>query len=270
MSHLLLKTWNPGGKVRILSLVLMVSLGLILTSVAAADQEEKSSNDKSRSKPAAKASAKDSGRTAEKSADKKSAEKKPADKKSTDKKRAVKNRKPANRNTADRKARDRKTNGDRSFDDQELAVLTFAREHHTELADLLSSLKEANPREYRDAIHDLFRTTQRLNQIRKRFPERYDLELTSWKLKSQIRLLAARLTMGPDPDLEQELRKTLEQQLLVERQLMQLEREDLARRLKKLDAAIETSREHPDQQLDRQFDKLMRKVRKDKENDNRS
>ena len=269
MSHLLLKTWNPGGKVRILSLVLMLSLGLILTSVASADQKEKPGNDKSRSKPAAKASAKDSGRTAEKSADKKSAEKKPADKKSTDKKRAAKIRKPA-RNTADRKARVRKAIGDRSFDDQELAVLTFAREHHTELADLLSSLKEANPREYRDAIHDLFRTTQRLNQIRKRFPERYDLELTSWKLKSQIRLLAARLTMGPDPDLEQELRKTLEQQLLVERQLMQLEREDLARRLKKLDAAIETSREHPDQQLDRQFDKLMRKVRKDKENDNRS
>jgi hypothetical protein len=143
---------------------------------------------------------------------------------------------------------------------QEAAALAFADQHHPELAALLASLRQSNPVEYARAIRELFRTSERLALLREKAPRKYALELEIWKGQSRIRLLAARLTMAPDPALEQELREAVAAQTEIRLQLLELEREELAARLEKLDAAIEAVRKSPTGQVDDEVERVLRKI----------
>src|SRR5690349_21481699 len=75
----------------------------------------------------------------------------------------------------------------------ERAALEFAKEHHSELSDLLGHLKAAQPKKYQQAIEELWRISERLGTLQKRDSDRYALELELWKTKSRIQVLAARL-----------------------------------------------------------------------------
>ena len=93
---------------------------------------------------------------------------------------------------------------------REQAALEFVQEHHAELDGLLAYLRENRAREYQQAINELYRASERLNQIRTRDPERYKLELKAWQLRSRIQLLTARWMMERSEAIEDELREALE------------------------------------------------------------
>jgi len=139
---------------------------------------------------------------------------------------------------------------------REAAALQFARDHHPELADLLPQLKASNKREYMAALRELARTSERLARVRDRSAERYEVELQAWQLDSQIRLLAARLTMSDRPELEAELKQLLRQRVAVRLKQRQLQRDDLSRQLVDLTAEIEQLEADPDAVADSQFKKL--------------
>src|SRR5438132_8650434 len=63
--------------------------------------------------------------------------------------------------------------------EREAAALTFVRQHHSELADLLSELKTSNEAEYQRAIAELFRKSEQLADTQARDPRRYELELAA-------------------------------------------------------------------------------------------
>ncbi len=90
--------------------------------------------------------------------------------------------------------------------EREAAALEFVEQHYSPLMEVLIYLKENNPRQYSRAVHELDRTQARLKQIEERSPKRYRFELQSWKLKSEIQLLSARLAMSDSPELREELR----------------------------------------------------------------
>ncbi|HND56609.1 MAG TPA: hypothetical protein PLV92_29525 [Pirellulaceae bacterium] len=121
----------------------------------------------------------------------------------------------------------------------------FVERHHPELAALLASLKSSHPEEYSRAIHDLFRTSERLAQWHERDVKRYEAELRLWQAQSQIDLLTAQLRMNKSDALENQLRRAVDEQLTLRQALIKLERERVAERLKKLDEqlhSLETSR----------------------------
>ncbi len=123
--------------------------------------------------------------------------------------------------------------------EREAAALTFVRQHHPELADLLTRLKDRRPQEYQKAIRDLFRVSERLALSNEQQPARYELELQEWKLASRIQLLAARMSMNGSPELEQELRGLLADQLEVHRQLVKFNYDRAATRAAALAAELE-------------------------------
>ena len=123
--------------------------------------------------------------------------------------------------------------------EREAAAITFVRQHHPELVDLLNQLKETKPAEYQTAIRELFQTSERLAQLREQDPQRYELELAAWKTKSRIQLLAARSTMSADKSFEDQLHAALVEQADIRLKLMKLERDRIADRLEKLDKSIE-------------------------------
>ena len=144
--------------------------------------------------------------------------------------------------------------------ERETAALEFARQNHPEVAKLIEGLKTSKPKEYQKAIRELFRTSERLNTIREKNPERYALEVDAWKLGSQMRLLAARMTMENDPGLEQELRETLGRQADVRLRLLELERDSLNRQLDKVNQRLDTVRTSRDTDVESELQKVLHKI----------
>ncbi len=136
--------------------------------------------------------------------------------------------------------------------------MTFARLHHPELADLLTKLKKKKARQFDQAVRQLFQTSERLARTRERTPDRYELTLDAWKLDSRIRLLAARMTMNSDSQLEEELKALVRARANV--RLLQLteERDRLAERLKRVDALIERIGSDPDSLTMKELQRIKR------------
>jgi hypothetical protein len=144
--------------------------------------------------------------------------------------------------------------------EREAAAITFVREHHAELVDLLNQLKETKPAEYQTAIRELFQTSERLAQLREQDPQRYDLELEAWKVKSRIQLLAARSTMSGDKSLEEQLHSALAEQADVRLRQLKLERGRVAERLQKLDKNIDDFQRSESADVQRQFERLLKQI----------
>ena len=151
--------------------------------------------------------------------------------------------------------------------EREAAALSFVRQHHPELADLLAQLKAGNRKEYQRVVHELFRTSERLAASRERDPVKYELELSDWKLDSRIRLLAARMMMSDSlAESQEELKQLLLERTDVQLEQQLLERQRITTRLEKLDAAIEKTRGAREAQAQESLDKLLKGIQDSRPN----
>lgn len=139
----------------------------------------------------------------------------------------------------------------------EAAALAFAAQHHPELAALLRHMEKPAPREYRAGILDVEWSRQRLERTRERSPERYELELSEWKLNSQIRLLVARLAMGESPAQVAELKSLVRDRAAVRLQLLEDDRDRMTARLERLESQIAARRADADQIVEREVQNLV-------------
>lgn len=122
--------------------------------------------------------------------------------------------------------------------EREAAALTFARNNAPELVELLDFLRKNRTRQYRRAILDLFRTSERLATIQEREPARYSAELKMWKAKARIELLVARLQLNDSEQLRAELQATVQTLMATQHKLLVEEQTRLQERLRKLDRQI--------------------------------
>jgi hypothetical protein len=144
---------------------------------------------------------------------------------------------------------------------REAAAMTFVRQHHAELIDLLLYLKKQKPAAYDQAVLDLFRASERLAQQREQNYERYELDLAIWKTESRIELLSARLKMAGRDSPEGEsliaqLRKLLEEGHDLRAQRLELARQNLSERVEKLDRQLESMAATREQAIDRELQRL--------------
>lgn len=143
---------------------------------------------------------------------------------------------------------------------EESAVTAFVQQHHPALLELLIHLKESLPKEYQQAIRDLSRTQERLSQYASRDPQRYELELKLWQAQSRGQLLAARLQMGGDETLREQLKATIREEYDLRISLLKHERERLTGRVGKLDEQIEKQEKNRDSAIEREFALLTKPV----------
>lgn len=146
--------------------------------------------------------------------------------------------------------------------EREAAALSFVKQHHPELNDLLTQLKSGNRGEYHRAINELFLASERLAQSKERDSLKYELDLRAWKIDSRIRLMAARLAMTDNDLLQGELKELLLEKVDVQMEIQQLERQRVATRLEKLDAAIERNRTQRESQAQQALSKVMEDIEK--------
>lgn len=144
--------------------------------------------------------------------------------------------------------------------EREAAALQFVRDHHPELVDLLKGLKTAHPAQYQAAVRQLYQTSERLAKIHEADPERYEVELKLWKIKSRIHLLAARASLSRDPEIESQLKTALAEQAQVQLEDLRLDRDRAAERLKTYERLVDQFQSNEQQNLDKQFKLLMTEV----------
>ncbi|MGE0757789.1 MAG: hypothetical protein AB7F89_17585 [Pirellulaceae bacterium] len=145
--------------------------------------------------------------------------------------------------------------------EREAAALTFVRQHHAELAELLISLKESSPREYERAIRDLFRSSERLAQIQERDRQAYELELAVWKARSRAELLSARLQMQDDELVREALRTALAEEYDLRIRVLEHEQRKLHERAAALDEQLRQLAERREQVIASRFAATTRAAR---------
>jgi hypothetical protein len=141
--------------------------------------------------------------------------------------------------------------------EREAAVYTFVSLHHAELEQLLRQLREMNRRQYDRAMKELFATSERLAQLRDNDAGRYELELKAWQVRSRVQLLAAKLTMGPNEELQRALKAALAEQYDLRRQVVAYDRDRLRERMKKAEQDLADLEARRDAAIARQYEQLV-------------
>lgn len=136
---------------------------------------------------------------------------------------------------------------------QEQAALKFARRHHPELAELLKQLDAEMTSEYDKAIRQIHAVSERLERIRKRSPEDYQLQLEAWKVDSRIKLLAARMTISSDKQLQVQMEKLLNEKFTLKERQLKRDRERIQARLERIDRQLETLEQDRDELLQKEL-----------------
>lgn len=147
-----------------------------------------------------------------------------------------------------------------SLEQQEPAVLRFVSANHSELSPLLVSLKKHSPQQYERAVRDLHRVQQRLDTMRERDSERYELEIKKWQAKSRAQLVAAQLAVSDSVTLQQQLKRLVAQHLKLRAQLLKRDRRRQQDRLKKLNEQI--AQVSKPEALEHEVEVLLRTVRR--------
>lgn len=122
--------------------------------------------------------------------------------------------------------------------EQKKQAMAFAREHHPELAELLTQLQKHSPGGFKRGIREVQRSAQRLNRMKEKQPARYEYELKRWKTDSRIRLMTARWIMSQDPDLEQQILMLLQDRQEARLDRLSKDRDKLAARLKQIEEQL--------------------------------
>jgi hypothetical protein len=150
--------------------------------------------------------------------------------------------------------------------EREAAAMTFVRQHHAEVADLLERLKANQPMQYRRAAAQLFRASERIAQWKDRDPERYELELRLWKANSRIQLLSARLTTAPADELDAQLKSAIAERIDARIAIRKHEREQFARRVSEAERDISRLTAERDAQVNQQFTEMRGSIDKNRRN----
>ncbi|MFO1003296.1 MAG: hypothetical protein U0936_23420 [Planctomycetaceae bacterium] len=161
---------------------------------------------------------------------------------------------PGKPEQTDKKARSEKSEAERK------AAMEFATQHHPELARLLEQLEKSRPNEFSRAIRDLNQQFQQLERTREKNPTRYDAQLESWKIESQIRVLTARWSLSRDAELETQIRSLLKQRREAKVAQLKADRERLLEQQRKIDEQLSALSDPMDAQVDKEWEQLAKKA----------
>lgn len=145
-------------------------------------------------------------------------------------------------------------------EEREAAALVFVRREQPEFAAIVERLKSARPEEYRQAIRELFHTSELLSTVREVDADLHAIQLREWKTRSRLQLLLARYGMSPSPELKSEIREALREQAVVRVERARREVEVGRQRLAKAEQLLQAAELRAAADLDRELEPLLRRV----------
>lgn len=175
--------------------------------------------------------------------------------------RSSKTRTPATKTETPNRSANVGRTSDRPKPAEQQLVLDFVGAHHAEMATLLKRLRQKSRTEFFAAVKELHPKIERLERWRSNDDARYAIELDAWKLDSRIRLLAARLAMSNDPEIQAQIRDVIRQRTEVRKRQLQLERDRTRQRLEKLEQVLSSLSEDPETAINKDLERILRMAR---------
>jgi hypothetical protein len=142
--------------------------------------------------------------------------------------------------------------------EREAAALNFVERNHAELSELLAHLKTSQPKQYEQAIKEIYRVTERLAGVQERDVLHYELEVKLWTAQSRVQLLAARLKMGDSETVKKDLREALATQIEARLDVLKHQKKQAAERLAKMENDIHQLETNKEKAIERQLEMLAR------------
>lgn len=152
---------------------------------------------------------------------------------------------------------------------RQATLMEFVDEHHPDLKRLLRLLEERKPGQYRKAIRSLSRQFDRLQTVKKRDPNKYEIALRYWKVQSRVEVLSARVALNGPEKFEEKLKELIRQKQEIRIELQKYELAKLEQRVEKIRENLRKTQGTMDREVERQFNSILNRSRRGNENDRR-
>lgn len=156
----------------------------------------------------------------------------------------------------------RERNAEAISEETEASILEFAKREEPGLFELLRFLKQKRTASYQQALRETGRTQQKLEVLKEKDPELYEIESQLWRTRSKLSLLAAQLSVKDDSQLEKQLAslvRDLESQELARVTLL---RDRAAKQLEKLDAQVKERTNDSQGSFDKSLESWKNRIKK--------
>lgn len=141
-------------------------------------------------------------------------------------------------------------------------LMEFVAEHHPDLERMLGLLENRRPAQYRKAMRTLSTQFDRLQNVKRRDPEKYEIALEYWKIHSRIEVLTARISLSGPEKFEAKLKELIRQRQEIKVKLQSYEVAKLEQRLKRLRENLDKTQGSIDAEVDKQFKQILNGARR--------
>ncbi len=155
-----------------------------------------------------------------------------------------------------------RNNAEAISEETEASILEFAKREEPGLFELLRFLKQKRTASYQQALRETGRTQQKLEVLKEKDPELYEIESQLWRTRSKLSLLAAQLSVKEDGQLEKQLEslvRDLESQELARVTLL---RDRAAKQLERLDAQVKERTNDVEGSFDKSLESWKSRIKK--------
>ena len=137
-------------------------------------------------------------------------------------------------------------------------LLEFVRLHDPQLERLLDTLEKKRPQQFKSALQNLARETERLKAMETRDPVRFGLELRLWKNNKQIQIVSAKIALnGESEETRNTLRDLIKEKNSLRLQQLELELARNQQRTEKLNGQLAKLQSVSASDLDRNLDQAI-------------
>lgn len=143
---------------------------------------------------------------------------------------------------------------------QQDTAMSFAQENLPELVPLLKSLQKTRRPDYNRALRELHSAAMRFGKMKERMQgDRYERQLSLWKLDWRIKLQVAKWSASPSDKLEADIRRSIAERRAIRQQQYELDLIQAKERVSKLENAIEKLNQSS---ADKEFEQLTRSAKR--------
>lgn len=156
----------------------------------------------------------------------------------------------------------RERNSEAISEETESSILEFAKREEPGLFELLRFLKQKRTASYQQALRETGRTQQKLEVLKEKDPELYEIESQLWRTRSKLSLLAAQLSVKEDSQLEKQLEslvRDLESQDIARITLL---RDRAAKQLERLDSQLKERTKDTEGSYDKSLESWKSRIKK--------
>lgn len=136
-------------------------------------------------------------------------------------------------------------------------LMEFVSEHHPDLERLLGLLEERKPTQYRKAMRTLSTQFDRLQNVKKRDPKKFEIALEYWKVHSRIEVLTARIALNGPDKYQDQLKRLIRQRQKIKVELQKYEVAKLEQRLNRLQANLSKTQNSMDSEVEKQLNQIL-------------